>query len=33
MYIEGCTLWRGLLVNADDNSAQEMGQQVKDLYF
>lgn len=33
MYTEGCTPWTGLPVNADDTSAQEMRQQVMDLYF
>lgn len=33
MCTEGCTLWTGLPVNADETSAQEMGQQVMGLYF
>lgn len=33
MNTEAYTLWRGLVVNTDDTSALEMGQQVMDLYF
>ena len=33
MYTEGCTLYRGFLVKADDTFAQEMGRQVMAPYF